>query len=59
MRTSEHDWQIMLLVELHHGVGCVVRGVVHQDDVMLSPVPVPIVHHPGEVAEKEFHDLGV
>ena len=59
MRTGEHDWQVVLLVELHHGVGGVVRGVIHQDDVMLPPVPVPIVHHPDKVAEEELHDLGV
>ena len=56
MRTGEHDGQVMHLVELHHGVGSVVRRIVHQDDMMLPPVPISIIHHPDEITEEELHD---
>ena len=56
MRTGEHHWQVVLLIELHHGVGCMISGIVHQDDMMLTPVPILVIHHPDEVAEEELHD---
>ena len=38
MRTGEDEWYSQILVQLHHGVGGGVLGIVVDDDGVLTPV---------------------
>jgi hypothetical protein len=55
MWAREDDGQLVLSVEDHHLLACVVGCVVKQQDGVVLPELVLLVHEPDEVGEEELH----
>jgi hypothetical protein len=55
MRPSEYDGQLVLAVESHHVLARVVRSIIQQQDGVVLPELVLLVHEPDEVGEEQLH----